>query len=197
MGLLRSGILALAAGLLVAPTEVGPLQQGDRIVFVGDSITEDGTAETGFQTLLKEWLKVKHSGLAVQVINAGVSGDKVTDVQKRFDRGAPGCDKRVVAMQAWGEKAGVFVPRSYQDQRDWLFKVWEKDQKFPWGGGHPPIAGYVAKAAPQVPWMRLWLHCRDKNLDKDKDKDKDAPLAAAESVGQTAWGWELRRVAPK
>jgi len=50
-----------------------------------------------------------------------------------------------------------------------------------------------AKAAPKVPWMRLWLHCRDKNL----DKDKDTPLTAAESVGQTAWGWELRRVATK
>lgn len=232
-------------------------------------------------------------------------------------RGAPGCDKRVAAMQAWGDKAGVFVPRSYQDQRDWLFQVWEKDPKFPWGGGHPPIAGYVAvgyfllqrmdapivenrlvldvgadrpavkqavecvasdleksegglrfkrldkvlpvapplpcerlprdpcpvlkyspyfltvtglargdyeitvegavlgratqdelaagvnlnevylrsnaKAAPKVPWMRLWLHCRDKNLDKDKDNS----LAAAESVGRTAWGWELRRVATK
>jgi len=232
-------------------------------------------------------------------------------------RGAPGCDKRVFAMQAWGEKAGIFVPQSYQDQREWLFKVWEKDPKFPWGGGHPPIAGYVAvgyfllermeapivasrlvldaggdqptvkqavqckaadleksaaglrfkrldkvlpvvpplplerlprepcpvlkyspyyltvtglpegsyeivvesvvlgratqeelaagvnlnevylrsepKAAPKVPWTRLWLHCRDKNL----DKDKDTPLTAQESVGQTAWRWEVRRVGAK
>lgn len=232
-------------------------------------------------------------------------------------RGAPGCDKRVFAMQAWGEKTGIFVPQSYQDQRDWLFKVWEKDPKFPWGGGHPPIAGYVAvgyfllerleapivanrlvldvsgeqptvqqavqcvatdleksatglrfqrldkvlpvvpplplerlprapcpvlkyspyfltvtglpqgsydivveaavlgratqeelaagvnlndvylrsaaKAAPKVPWAKLWLHCRDKNL----NKDQDSPLAAAETVGHTAWRWELRRVEAK
>jgi lysophospholipase L1-like esterase len=59
-------------------------------------------------------------------------------------RGAPGCDQRVAAMQAWGEQAGIFVPQSYQDQRDWLFKVWESDPKFPWGGGHPPKPGYLA-----------------------------------------------------
>jgi hypothetical protein len=59
-------------------------------------------------------------------------------------RGAPGCDKRVAAMQAWGDKLGVPVPRTYQDQRDWLFKLWETDSKFPWGGGHPPVAGYMA-----------------------------------------------------
>ena len=59
-------------------------------------------------------------------------------------RGAPGCDRRVAAMQEWGEKLGVPVPRTYHDQRDWLFKVWETDPKFPWGGGHPPVAGYLA-----------------------------------------------------
>ncbi|OAI46674.1 hypothetical protein AYO44_10885 [Planctomycetaceae bacterium SCGC AG-212-F19] len=59
-------------------------------------------------------------------------------------RGAPGCDKRVTAMQDWGARLGVPVPRTYQDQRDWLFKVWETDPKFPWGGGHPPVAGYMA-----------------------------------------------------
>lgn len=59
-------------------------------------------------------------------------------------RGAPGCDKRVAAMQDWGARLGVQVPRTYQDQRDWLFKVWETDPKFPWGGGHPPVAGYMA-----------------------------------------------------
>ena len=50
-----------------------------------------------------------------------------------------------------------------------------------------------AKAAPKVPWTRLWLHCRDKNL----EKDKESPLAAPETVGQAAWRWELRRVATK
>lgn len=50
-----------------------------------------------------------------------------------------------------------------------------------------------AKAAPKVPWTRLWLHCRDKNL----DKDKESPLAAAETVGQVMWRWELRRVGAK
>jgi lysophospholipase L1-like esterase len=59
-------------------------------------------------------------------------------------RGAPGCDKRVAAMQDWGARLGVQVPRTYQDQRDWLFKIWETDPKFYWGGGHPPVAGYMA-----------------------------------------------------
>ncbi|MBA4387167.1 MAG: hypothetical protein C0404_04240 [Verrucomicrobia bacterium] len=68
------------------------------------------------------------------------------DREKKYWRmpGGPGCDKRVALMQAWGEKVGVPVPRTYEDQRDWLLKVWESDPGFPWGNMHPPKPGYLA-----------------------------------------------------
>lgn len=106
----RSGIIALAGGLLVAPLGAGPLQKGDRIVFVGDSITEDGNAEAGFQSLLKEWLKVKHGGLGVQIVNAGVSGDQVTDLQKRLDRDVL-AQKPTIVVICIGVNDVLWVPK--------------------------------------------------------------------------------------
>src|SRR5262249_43071632 len=106
----------------------GPLHQGDRIVFLGDSITEDGTAEAGFQTLLKEWLKVKHAGLGVQIVNAGVSGDKVTDLQKRFDRDMLAQKATVVVIcigvnDVWRGKDGTPKDRYEAGLRDLVGRV--------------------------------------------------------------------------
>src|SRR5260370_11988478 len=80
------GTLALA---LTAVSAVGAgegsikLAKGDRIVFLGDSITEGGVAEKGYVTLIKNTLADKD--LAIEVIGAGISGNKVPDLQKRLD----------------------------------------------------------------------------------------------------------------
>jgi lysophospholipase L1-like esterase len=62
------------------------LKKGDRIVFLGDSITAAGVGPKGYVTLIKNALAEKHKDLGVEVIGAGVSGNKVPDVQGRLEK---------------------------------------------------------------------------------------------------------------
>jgi len=66
--------------------EAKPLAKGDRIVFLGDSITQAGVRPDGFVTLVAQAIKEQHPDLGVEVIGAGISGHKVPDCQKRLDR---------------------------------------------------------------------------------------------------------------
>jgi isoamyl acetate esterase len=62
------------------------LKKGDRIVFLGDSITQAGVGEKGYVTLIKNALAEKHKDLGIEVIGAGISGNKVSDLQKRLQK---------------------------------------------------------------------------------------------------------------
>ncbi|MDE3057222.1 MAG: SGNH/GDSL hydrolase family protein [Bacteroidota bacterium] len=62
------------------------LTSNDRIIFFGDSITELGAEPNGFVTLIRDSLQKKYGQDAPEVIGAGVSGNKVTDLEKRIDR---------------------------------------------------------------------------------------------------------------
>ncbi|HUU10648.1 MAG TPA: SGNH/GDSL hydrolase family protein [Phycisphaerae bacterium] len=89
----RRFVLVLAAGFLVAAScgcgltrQAPPLKQGDRIVFLGDSITAGGGGKTGYITLVQEAIDAKHKDLAVTTVNADISGNKVPDLQRRLDK---------------------------------------------------------------------------------------------------------------
>lgn len=62
-----------------------PLKKGDRIVFLGDSITEAGVSPKGYITLIEDALTKKHKDLKIEIIGAGISGNKVPDLQKRLE----------------------------------------------------------------------------------------------------------------
>ena len=66
-----------------APT---PLKQGDRIVFLGDSITAGAVKPQGFVTLIRASIDAAHKDLGIETIGAGVSGNKVPALQARLDR---------------------------------------------------------------------------------------------------------------
>ncbi|MFO0967458.1 MAG: SGNH/GDSL hydrolase family protein [Gemmataceae bacterium] len=80
----------LAASFLVVPAFVGAdpvsLKKGERIVFLGDSITQAGAGKNGYVTLIRQALTEKHKDLGIEVIGAGISGNKVPDLQKRLER---------------------------------------------------------------------------------------------------------------
>ena len=67
------------------PTPV-VLKKGDRIVFLGDSITQGGGGAQGYITLIKNVLAEKQKDLGIEVFNAGISGNKVPDLQRRVDK---------------------------------------------------------------------------------------------------------------
>lgn len=62
------------------------LKAGDRIVFLGDSITQGGAGPNGYVTMIRQALEKKHADLKIEVIGAGISGNKVPDLQRRVDK---------------------------------------------------------------------------------------------------------------
>ena len=62
------------------------LKANDRIVFLGDSITQAGAGPNGYVTLVRDELQKNDKGLKFEVIGAGISGNKVPDLEKRLDR---------------------------------------------------------------------------------------------------------------
>jgi len=56
-----------------------------RVVFLGDSITQAGVQPGGYISLLREALKGANLANDFELIGAGISGNKVPDLQKRLE----------------------------------------------------------------------------------------------------------------
>lgn len=63
-----------------------PLGRGERIVFFGDSITQAGVGEGGYVALAKAGIALKYPGLDIEVLGAGISGNRVPDLEARLDQ---------------------------------------------------------------------------------------------------------------
>ena len=73
-------LVALAAPCLAE--DAPAFKKGDKVVFLGDSITQGGNGPKGYVGLIREKLK----GQGVEVVNAGVSGNKVPDLTRRLQK---------------------------------------------------------------------------------------------------------------
>jgi lysophospholipase L1-like esterase len=60
------------------------LQPSDRIIFFGDSITELGDRPGGYVSLVRDTLNTRHPDLDIEIIGAGINGNKVPDLQERL-----------------------------------------------------------------------------------------------------------------
>ena len=63
-----------------------PLAKGDRIVFLGDSITQGGSGPKGYITLYTRSVQASHPDFELTTVNAGISGHKVPNLQARLDK---------------------------------------------------------------------------------------------------------------
>lgn len=79
-------LLLFVFSLHAADSPTTPLKKGDVIVFLGDSITQGGGGAQGYITLIKKDLDEKHKDLSISVVNAGISGNKVPDLQRRVEK---------------------------------------------------------------------------------------------------------------
>jgi lysophospholipase L1-like esterase/predicted esterase len=68
-----------------APQPV-PLREGERMVFLGDSITEAGADDGGWIRLLEADLRARPPAAGIELIGAGVSGNRVPDLLVRLQR---------------------------------------------------------------------------------------------------------------
>ncbi len=81
------GWIVMQAGVATAADQPAvKLKAGDRIVFLGDSITQAGAAPNGYVTMIRQDLEKKYAELKIEVIGAGISGNKVPDLQRRVDK---------------------------------------------------------------------------------------------------------------
>ena len=62
------------------------LNKGERIVFLGDSITQAGARGDGYIRQVEAVLKRTHPDHGITIIGAGISGHKVPDCQQRLQR---------------------------------------------------------------------------------------------------------------
>ena len=62
------------------------LNDGETVVFLGDSITQQGMGPDGYVTLIRKAIDSKRPDSGIKVIGAGISGHKVPDLEKRLDR---------------------------------------------------------------------------------------------------------------
>lgn len=82
---MRTLIVAMTLACLTssdASAEITPVKKGDRVVFLGDSITAQGAQTGGYVDLVKKAV----ASQGVEVIGAGIGGHKVPDLEKRLDR---------------------------------------------------------------------------------------------------------------
>lgn len=85
--LLATALVLTFLAPLRAADDTVPLKKGDRIVFLGDSITQAAGGPNGYITFIKKVLDdEQHKDLGIETVNAGISGNKVPDLQKRVDR---------------------------------------------------------------------------------------------------------------
>ncbi len=87
MKILSIALAALFAVSTATRAEEAPqaLKKGDRIVFLGDSITQAGVNPQGYVTLLTAAIKAANPDLGIETFGAGISGNKVPNLQARLE----------------------------------------------------------------------------------------------------------------
>ena len=71
------------------PPEIQNAIAGKRkIVIVGDSMTEAGKYPGGSVWLLERYLSALYPDRKIEIVNAGISGNKASDMQARFQKNA-------------------------------------------------------------------------------------------------------------
>lgn len=67
------------------------IKSNQKVVFIGDSITEDGRFEdpkeigNGYVRLIDDYIKASYPSNNIQIVNKGVGGNRVTDLRNRWD----------------------------------------------------------------------------------------------------------------
>jgi len=74
-----------------------------KIVFIGDSITwcwksEEDVIGTGYVRLIHDYLKVSDTNQEFEILNQGISGNRVTDLRARFDQDVIGLKPDFVSI---------------------------------------------------------------------------------------------------
>ena len=83
---LLTALAVLCAPALSSAADAPALKKGAKIVFLGDSITAGGVGPKGYVTVIIAATTAKHKDLGIEIVGAGISGNKVPDLQRRLEK---------------------------------------------------------------------------------------------------------------
>ncbi|MEI6233845.1 MAG: SGNH/GDSL hydrolase family protein [Planctomycetota bacterium] len=78
--------VTLMVGAMAFAGDAAALKKDDKIIMLGDSITQGGGGPKGYITVVQNTLNEKHKDLGIKVINKGISGNKVGNLQARLQK---------------------------------------------------------------------------------------------------------------
>ena len=105
---MKKMILALA---VVSLTSFYTMQQKERIIFFGDSITQAGVQPKGYITVMGDMLKQKGIGDKYELTGAGIGGNKIYDLYLRMDEDVLAKNPNTVVI--WVGVNDVWHKRTY------------------------------------------------------------------------------------
>jgi lysophospholipase L1-like esterase len=73
--------IGLSLATLLTQAQVKPFQQNDRVIFVGNSITEAGA----YVSYIYLYYMTHFPGKKLVILNGGIGGDKASDIYRRLD----------------------------------------------------------------------------------------------------------------
>ena len=111
LSLATIAVLALTA---TAAEKAPTLKKGEKIVFFGDSITEGGVGPKGYVTVVKNALTEKHKDLGIEIVGAGISGNKVPDLQRRLEKDVLAKKPTIVVIQIGCNDARGSTPEKFK-----------------------------------------------------------------------------------
>jgi acyl-CoA thioesterase-1 len=115
---LAAALLLMFASPVRADEPLPPLLQGvARIVTLGDSITQAGADPGGYVWLMDRYLKAIYPSTPIEIVNAGISGHKSTDMQARFERDVLAAKPQLVTISV-GVNDVWHAFRDFQTQQD-------------------------------------------------------------------------------
>jgi len=112
-----AALVAMTTTLATADdAEIRPPAKGERIVFLGDSITQAGDKGRGYVVLVREAMAKELPDAGIEVIGAGISGHKVPNLESRLDRDVLEKKPTTVVIyiginDVWHSKGGKGTPK--------------------------------------------------------------------------------------
>jgi lysophospholipase L1-like esterase len=160
---------------LSCATHAVALRESDRIVFLGDSITQLGVNPNGYVAIIRDSLAKQAPGITV--IGAGISGNKVTDLQSRLDRDVIAKHPTIVVIYIGINDVWHFVLNGHGTPKDafefGLHDIISRIQKF---------GARVVLCTPSVVGEK---HHGDNPLDAQLDEYSDISRRVANNLGAT------------
>ncbi|HEV2478542.1 MAG TPA: SGNH/GDSL hydrolase family protein [Puia sp.] len=130
-------LLLLTAGITPANAQVAPFKNGDKIAFVGNSITEQGY----YESYIWLYYMLHFPGKRIIILNRGIGGDRAEEIYKRFDDDVVASDPDVIVLTFGMNDSGYFeylkgnadsVARVHvADSRHYFDLIREKLKKLP------------------------------------------------------------------